>query len=106
VSRFWLTYCDPDERLIGVVILDSSSLLQASFRATVDGTAQEARLYDGHELDHNSAALVPPDAIGRMLSLEEAGKIIRQIEGGFPKRASLARSLRRRRSVRTRPGRR
>ena len=45
---------------------------------------QGAEFREGHELDQTRAALVPPDAIGRMLSLEEAGKIIRRIERGDP----------------------
>jgi hypothetical protein len=44
---------------------------------------------------------VPSSAIGRMLSLEEAGKIIRRLERGIPKRAAAA-SVSRRGSVRTR----
>jgi hypothetical protein len=58
---------------------------------------------DGHELDGATAAVIPPDAIGRMLSLEEASKIIRKLERGIPKRAAAA-SVKRRASVRRRAG--
>jgi len=40
------------------------------------------------------------DAIGRMLSLKEASKVIQRIERGIPKKAA-ATSVRRRGSVRT-----
>jgi hypothetical protein len=90
VSRFWLTYYDPHRRLLGVLIVDSSGLINARFHAAVERLDQGASLCDGHELDDASAALVPPDAMGRMLSLEEAGNVIRQIERVIQKRASAA----------------
>jgi hypothetical protein len=85
VPRFWLTYCDPARRLLGVVILDSQSLLEARLQALIGGTDRNVQLCEGHELDDKSAVLVPADAIGRMLSLKEASKIIQRIERGFPK---------------------
>ena len=72
------------------MILDSPSLIEARLGALIDGTDRNAQLCEGHELDDKSAALVPAEAIGRMLSLEESGKIIRKIERGVPKRAAAA----------------
>ena len=43
-----------------------------------------------HELEGDSATLVPPSAIGRMLSLDEAGKIIRSFDRWLPKRTTAA----------------
>jgi hypothetical protein len=44
----------------------------------------------GPPADGDSAALVPQDAIGLMLSPEEAGKPIRKLERRIPKRAAAA----------------
>jgi hypothetical protein len=51
VSHFWLTYCNPSGRLLGVLILDSASLIHGRFRASVEGTDQGAQLCEGHQLD-------------------------------------------------------
>ena len=98
VSRFWLTYCDLSGRVCGVLILDSWSLLQARFRACIEGLDCGTQYCEGHELEGDSAALVPPSVIGRMLSHEEAGKLIRKIERWIPKR-SAADSVARRGTV-------
>jgi hypothetical protein len=87
MSRFWLTYGDlSGRRPLGVLILDSWSLAGARSRAAVEDLDQGTRFCEGHELDGDSATLVTPGEIGRMLSLEEAGKIIRRLERWIPTR--------------------
>jgi len=83
VSRFWLTYNHSD-RLLAVVIADSSSLNNARIRAAgeIDLRAQFA---EGHELDMATAALVPAPLIGRMLSPEEAHELLDDLERRIPK---------------------
>ena len=82
-------------QLFGAVILDSSHLMHARMRAGVEGIDQGAEFAEGHELDPATAALTPPDAIGRMLSQEEAAKLIRRLEREIPKRKPAASAKRR-----------
>jgi hypothetical protein len=82
VSRFWLTY-QTAGRLFGVVILDSTSLIDALNHAADYQIDHGALFANGSKLDADLAALVPPSAIGRMLQ-------------GIPKRPAAS-SVKRRR---------
>ncbi len=99
MPRFLLTYRDRTG-LLGVLILESSSLAQARLIARLEGANHGAQSCEAHELDGDSAALVPVDLIGRLLSLEEASKVMRRLERAVPKRAAAA-SVKRRGVVRT-----
>jgi hypothetical protein len=70
-------------------------------RAAVEYIDQGADFAEGHELEPETAALVPDSAIGRMLSQEEGGALVRGLEARIPKRAaagSVPRALKRRRA--------
>ena len=90
MSRFWLTYFDPSDRPAGVLILDSWSVTQARFYAAVKGLDQGAQFREGQKFDEASAAPIPDSEIGRILSLDEATKLIRKLEREIPKRAAAA----------------
>ena len=100
VPRFWFTYCDLSGHLLGVLILDSPSLLKARQRAALLGTSAGSPYCEGYELDRESADLIPVEVIGRMLKPEEVRNLIRNLARVIPKRAAAA-SVKRRGSVRT-----
>jgi hypothetical protein len=83
MSRFWLTY-KQGRRFAGVVIVDAASLPSARKRASTK-TGQKIQFASCTELFVELAKLVPPAAIGRMLSPNEAAKLISRLERGIPK---------------------
>jgi hypothetical protein len=98
---WWFNYCDHSGRLLGALILDSSSLVQARKRAAVEGTDHGARYCEGYELDRESADMIPAAAIGHMLDREEVRQLIRELARRISKRAAAA-SVTRLGSIRTR----
>ena len=96
MSRFWFTYCDQSGGLLAALVIDSPSRLQAQTRAAVEGADSGAQYCEGYELDRDSANLIPPEVIGRMLDREEVRKLIRGIETSFFPKRSAAASVKRR----------
>jgi hypothetical protein len=99
MSRFWFTYCDQSGGLLAALVIDSPSRLQAQTRAAVEGADSGARYCEGYELDRDSANLIPPEVIGRMLDRDEVRKLIRGIETRFFPRRSAAASVKQRGSM-------
>jgi hypothetical protein len=80
MPHFWLTYRD-GVRLIGVVIIEAPSLIQARLKAAAGGVEGGAPFAKGHLLGAEMVPLVPPTQIGRMLSGNEAAKLLARFEG-------------------------
>jgi hypothetical protein len=80
MPHFWLTYRD-GVRLIGVVIDEAPSLIQARLNAAVRSIDRGAPFGKGHLLGAEQIALVPPAQIGRMLSGAEAAKLLARFDG-------------------------
>jgi hypothetical protein len=83
---FWMIYRDSG-RLVGAVIMEAPSLIQAGLNARrVVGAG--ATFAEGHELRADQAALVPAGKIGRMLSTDEAERLLAKLEGQTRRRAA------------------
>jgi hypothetical protein len=80
MGLYWLTYKRAG-RLAGVAIISADTLMGARTRAAVAGLGIGALFEQGHMLDSESAAQVPADCIGRLLSRKEAAHLLEQIEG-------------------------
>jgi GMP synthase-like glutamine amidotransferase len=81
MSHFWLTYGKAG-RLIGVVIMEAPTLVQARMNAAVEGIVNAgAPFVEGHELGAKLMASVLPSQIGRKMSGAEAAELIRWLEG-------------------------
>jgi hypothetical protein len=70
-------------------------------RAAVEHIGRGADLMEGHQLEKGTKNLVPATAIGRVLTPEEAAKLVRRLERGIPKRPAGA-SVNRRSAARKR----
>jgi hypothetical protein len=79
MPHFWMTYRDSG-RLVGVVIMDAPSLIQAGLKA-IRGAGAGATFVDGHELTADQVALVPARKIGRMIPADEAERLLAKLDG-------------------------
>ena len=79
MSYFWLTYGEAS-RLVGVVILEAPSMLQARINAAAWSIAAGAPFAEGYELSARLMASVPPTQVGRMMSGAEAAELLRRLE--------------------------
>jgi hypothetical protein len=80
MPHFWLTYGDAN-RVIGAIIIEAPSMLQARTDAAVRGLDGGAPFAEGHPLSAKLMASVPATKIGRMLSGSEAVRLISLLEG-------------------------
>jgi hypothetical protein len=81
-SRSFLLVCGDSSQPVGVVVMEAPSMLQAHGNAVARGLAGGLAFGEVHELSAKMAATIPPEQIDRMLSGEEAARvIIRLVEG-------------------------
>jgi hypothetical protein len=79
MPHFWLTYGDANT-LVGAIILEAPSMLQARTDAAMRGLDGGAPFAEGHPLSAKVMASVPSTKIGRMMSGSEAAKLISLLE--------------------------
>jgi hypothetical protein len=95
---FWLAYRQGG--LACVLILEASSLISARLKASLQTPGIDEHFVSGFELEREQD--VPPEAIGRLLSQEEAHQVVKRLERAIPKKraaASVRRTARRRSRV-------
>jgi hypothetical protein len=87
VSRFWLNYRRRKRgRLLGAVILDSPSLVQAHMSAAALRIDRGMPFADGRALGKAALELVPAAALGRMLTPQEARALQESLAAAAPDR--------------------
>jgi hypothetical protein len=95
----WWLYFERDGRLLGVAIVEGSSLPAACLRASLNGLGKGPRVsITGHELDPRCRAVLTVQEIGRMLSLNEAANLLERFERASAKKPP-APSIRRLRAL-------
>ena len=62
------------------MIIEAGALLEARMLAAIDGLDQLADFSEGYELSAQHAAMVSANLIGRMLSPDEASRLMAWIE--------------------------
>jgi hypothetical protein len=80
VPHFWLTYGDA-KGIIGAIILEAPSMLQARRDAAVRGLDRGAPFAEGHYLSADLMASVSSTQIGRMMSGGQATQLMRLLKG-------------------------
>ena len=78
-SLFWLNY-HRDQSQLGVVIIEAGELLEARMLAAVAGLDKGAEFSGGHALSDHCAAMVSARSVARMLTPDEANRLMVWIE--------------------------
>jgi hypothetical protein len=76
MPKFLLTFGDARRSPVGVVIIEAPSMFQARMTAVVRRFAPGVPFGEGLEVSAKMMASIPPEQIGRMLSGEEASRLI------------------------------
>ena len=79
MSFWWLTY-NRRGRLHNVVVVEATSLISACTGVADNAVERGVSFVEGHELDAERAARIPPGYVGMMLSHKEARQLRNRIE--------------------------
>jgi hypothetical protein len=79
-----------DRRLLGVAIVEASSLIAARMQASLAELGRGGVFSEGHALDAACRALLAPDDIGRTLSPQEAQALIGRFARGTSKKPAFS----------------
>jgi hypothetical protein len=84
MSHFWLCYRDNGQRF-NVIIIEAASLIRARLKAALAGRDKGMIFTEGHELSAELSPLVQSD---RILSADEAMKLLNRLERAGGRRAA------------------
>ena len=73
---WWLTYLRSG-KMVGVVLIEAPSLVDARMRAALEAVEASVDFAEGHEIDAARSALVPAEQLERLLSIDEANRLLK-----------------------------
>jgi hypothetical protein len=76
---WWLTYLRSG-KMVGVVVIEAPSLIDARMRAALEAVEAGVDFAEGHEIDAARSALVPAEQLERLLSIEEANRLLKRLD--------------------------
>ena len=76
---WWLTYLRSG-KMVGVVVIEAPSLIDARMRAALEAVEAGVDFAEGHEIDAARSALVPAEQLERLLSIEEANRLLKWLD--------------------------
>jgi hypothetical protein len=76
MSHFLLTFSHARQPVVGIVMIEASSMDQARMTAVLRRFALGVPFSEGLKLSAKLVASIPPEQIGRMLSGDEASRLL------------------------------
>jgi hypothetical protein len=94
MALHWIAYQDAHGLPLGVLLMQSSTLIYARLKATMLGLDAGGRFYASHRLPDDFAAMVRPGEMGHMLSLSDVRRIVDRFEGRLERPEPTRKSVR------------
>jgi hypothetical protein len=76
---WWLTYLRYG-KMVGVVVIEAPSLVDARMRAALEAVEASVDFAEGQEIDAARSALVPAEQLERLLSIDEANRLLKWLD--------------------------